>query len=406
VTSLSSLAVDSPLSYLVAVLVPALDALIFALPSESAVIALGVATAGSTDPRIGVLVGLAALGAFLGDNAAYLLGRRFGPVIANRVFGGDRGPARRAAVLRSLDRFGARLIVGCRFVPGGRTAVTVTCGLVGYPRRRFAWATACAGIGWAGYAFAIGRLGGKAFESRPWAALVLALGIALAVSVLIEVARRAWRWRGPPRLRPDRVLAAGQHAPASNAPAGRIPMTTAQPGPGACLAAAPLPAAILASAVTLTASAAGPEPGPATGGMLPGGLATPHWRRVLEARWQQRLGALTRLSLAYHDAADRLAGTHAGSDGAGARQLRRLLQQAVAARRALSDTEDALTRLSAGQYGRCEHCAAAIALARLRAEPEARYCSRCAGPAGDDSAAAPRGRGRGQAVPVSGGASP
>jgi membrane protein YqaA with SNARE-associated domain len=72
-------------------LVPALDAVFPPLPAETAVIALGVATAGSADPRIGVLAGLAALGAFLGGNAAYLLGRRFGPVIGRRVFGGERG---------------------------------------------------------------------------------------------------------------------------------------------------------------------------------------------------------------------------------------------------------------------------------------------------------------------------
>ena len=77
--ALTSLAVASPVSYLAAVAIPALDALIPLLPSETAVIALGAATAGSHDPRIAVLVALAACGAFLGDNLAYLVGRRFGP---------------------------------------------------------------------------------------------------------------------------------------------------------------------------------------------------------------------------------------------------------------------------------------------------------------------------------------
>src|SRR5215469_8160759 len=90
VTGLYALAVGSVVSYSVAVLVPALDALIPLLPSETVVIALGVATAGSTDPRIGVLVVLAAFGAFLGDNATYLLGRRFGPAVAGRFFAGER----------------------------------------------------------------------------------------------------------------------------------------------------------------------------------------------------------------------------------------------------------------------------------------------------------------------------
>jgi membrane-associated protein len=191
VSILPQLDVGSALSYLIAVLLPALDVLIPLLPSETAVITLGVATAGSADPRIGVLVGLAALGAFLGDNAAYLLGRRFGPVIGKRMFAGERGARRRAWAERSLNRYGARLIIVCRFIPGGRTAVTLTCGLVGYPRRSFVPATAFAGILWAGYAFFLGRLGGKAFEDRPWAGLLLAFGLALVITVLIEAARRA-----------------------------------------------------------------------------------------------------------------------------------------------------------------------------------------------------------------------
>jgi membrane protein DedA with SNARE-associated domain len=195
VTWLSQLDTGSALSYLVAVLLPALDALLPVLPSETAVIALGVATAGSADPRIGVLIGLAALGAFLGDNAAYLLGRRFGPAASRRLFAGERGARRQEWARRSLDRFGARIIIACRFIPGGRTAVTLSCGLMGYPRRRFVAATACAGAVWAGYAFFLGRLGGKAFEDRPWLGLLLALGVAVAASLLVEAGRRVMQSR-------------------------------------------------------------------------------------------------------------------------------------------------------------------------------------------------------------------
>jgi membrane protein DedA with SNARE-associated domain len=194
VTGLSHLGTSSLLSYVVAVLLPAFDALIPLLPSETAVIALGVATAGSADPRAAVLVALAACGAFLGDNAAYLLGRRFGPAAGRRVFAGERGGRRRAWAERSLHRFGARMIIGCRFIPGGRTAITLTCGLVGYSRRRFVVATAVAAVIWASYAFLIGRLGGKAFEDQPWLGLLLALGVTVVISAAIEAVRRAWAW--------------------------------------------------------------------------------------------------------------------------------------------------------------------------------------------------------------------
>ena len=189
-SALTSLQVGSPISYAIAIVIPALDAIIPVLPSETVIIALGVATAGSTDPRIGLLIACAAAGAFLGDNLSYLLGRRFGPAVERRFFSTGIGARRRAWAEHSLQRFGMQIIIVCRFIPGGRTAVTLSCGLIGYPRRRFITATAAAGIIWALYSFFLGRLGGKAFEGNPWAGFLIAFAAAIVVSGLIEAARR------------------------------------------------------------------------------------------------------------------------------------------------------------------------------------------------------------------------
>jgi len=194
---LQHLALSSPLSYLAAFLIPMLDAILPVLPSETIVIALGVSTAGSTDPRIALLVALAACGAFAGDNLCYFIGRRFGPLAERKVFAGEKGARRRAWATGALDRFGARLIIVCRFIPGGRTAVTLTCGMVGYQPRRFVAVTACAAVIWASYAFFLGRLGGQAFEDQPWLGLLLALGATLVLSAVAEVIRRGrLRWPG------------------------------------------------------------------------------------------------------------------------------------------------------------------------------------------------------------------
>jgi RNA polymerase-binding transcription factor DksA len=106
-------------------------------------------------------------------------------------------------------------------------------------------------------------------------------------------------------------------------------------------------------------------------------LILPAWRRLLESRWQERLGTVIRLSLAYHDAAETAGGGPFARDQAETRQVWQLMQETLAARRALRDTEEALARLSAGHYGRCEQCAADIHVARLAREPETRYCERC-----------------------------
>jgi membrane protein DedA with SNARE-associated domain len=196
-SALESLQVSSALSYLIALVIPALDAIFPVLPSETAIIALGTATAGSADPRIVLLVGCAAAGAFIGDNLCYLLGSRFGPAVQRRFFTTPKGMRARAWAERSLERFGMQLIVVCRFIPGGRTAVTLTCGFTGYPRRRFTIATAVAAVIWALYSFLIGRIGGRAFEDNLWAGLVVALSASIAITTVIEVVRRLWaRIRG------------------------------------------------------------------------------------------------------------------------------------------------------------------------------------------------------------------
>ena len=203
---LDTLQVDSVLSYLIALILPAFDAIIPVLPSETAVIALGVTTAGSSDPRIALLVACAAVGAFLGDNLCYLLGRRFGPAVQRRFFATPKGERTRAWAERSLERFGTQLIIVCRFIPGGRTAVTLTCGLVGYPRRRFVPATAVAAVIWALYAFLIGRIGGQAFQRNIWAGLAVAFGASIVISGLVELIRRLYgraRSRRAGQVEPD-----------------------------------------------------------------------------------------------------------------------------------------------------------------------------------------------------------
>jgi RNA polymerase-binding transcription factor DksA len=106
------------------------------------------------------------------------------------------------------------------------------------------------------------------------------------------------------------------------------------------------------------------------------GQSGPRWRVILEARWRVRLAELTELSLAYHAAA---ADASATLDRAADKPARQLLRRAVAARQRLADTEDALDRVAAGGFGRCEECGTHIAETLLVAMPEVRYCAGCAG---------------------------
>jgi len=104
----------------------------------------------------------------------------------------------------------------------------------------------------------------------------------------------------------------------------------------------------------------------------------PIWRALLEAQWRARLQDVTELSLAYHEAAAVTPAAPAGPPGE--RKLRQLLRRAIAARRALADTDEALGRLASGRYGLCEGCAAAIPAWLLTGTPDARFCPRCQPP--------------------------
>jgi membrane-associated protein len=171
-----------------------LDALIPVVPSETSVITAGV-VASAGDLSLPLVVAFAAGGAFAGDNAAYWIGHRFGRRINDRFFSSEKGRKRIAWAHRQVEERGGELIVIARFIPGGRTAVTLSAGTLGYPWRKFVVFDAVAGLSWGLYAALLGYFGGHAFEEAPWKGLLLALGLAFAVTGAIELVRWALKRR-------------------------------------------------------------------------------------------------------------------------------------------------------------------------------------------------------------------
>jgi membrane-associated protein len=178
----------SPWTYGFLFLISALDVIFPIVPSETSVIIAGV-LAGTGDLVIWLVIPAAAAGAILGDNIAYLIGRLAGDRIVERFFKGERRKRIDWAEGQVKER-GPYLIIVGRFIPGGRTAVTLACGLLEMPWRRFILFDVLAGIAWASYAALLGYFGGKTFEESPLKAFALAFFIALAVSGAIEV----YRW--------------------------------------------------------------------------------------------------------------------------------------------------------------------------------------------------------------------
>src|SRR5690606_4042800 len=105
-----------------------LDSVVPVVPSETTVIIGGVA-AGQGNQNLVLVILLGALGAFLGDNTAYEIGRRFSARIERRA---ERRPKTRQRLDWAHDQIrerGGPLLITARFIPGGRTALTLTSGI-------------------------------------------------------------------------------------------------------------------------------------------------------------------------------------------------------------------------------------------------------------------------------------
>lgn len=165
-----------------------LDSVLPVVPGETTVIAGGVA-AGAGNQTLALVILAGALGAFLGDNLAYAIGARFEPRVQAWAARKPNRSARLDAAGAQINKRGGLLLITARFIPGGRTVLTVSSGITRQPRLWFAAWVAVAGTIWATYAASLGYLFGQAFEDNHTAAFWLAFGTALGITLLVEVIR-------------------------------------------------------------------------------------------------------------------------------------------------------------------------------------------------------------------------
>jgi len=178
-------AAEQPWVYLLVLLLCTVDGFFPPVPSESVVVGLAslVITQGVPNPWLLMLV--AALGAFLGDNIAYGIGSGIG----TRRFRWMRRPRMQRAFAWAggeLEKRAASLILVARFIPIGRVAVNLTAGATGYSRRRFVLLTALSGVVWAGYSVAIGVVAGSWFEDNHLLGVVVAVAIAIVLGLIVD----------------------------------------------------------------------------------------------------------------------------------------------------------------------------------------------------------------------------
>lgn len=169
----------------VVVVLAALDGVFPPVPSESVLVALAAIGVSAHGPNLVLLVAAAGIGAVIGDNLTYTLGRRGCLDRVAGAFGHRFLTATRSAAASIADR-GAPAILAARYVPVGRVAVNLAGGMAAFPRGRFAVLTGVGGLLWAVYSVAIGAFVGRVIPGGPLAAAAVGVAVALALGVLVD----------------------------------------------------------------------------------------------------------------------------------------------------------------------------------------------------------------------------
>jgi membrane-associated protein len=169
----------------------------FFLPGDSLLFSAGVLSATSKDglhvPYVPALI-CAAVGALLGSQCGYLIGRRAGPTLLD----GAKHPKLRDSAARAtvqLERYGvAKALVLGRFIPVVRTVVNPLAGALNVPVRVFTFWQVLGGLVWTIGIMVTGHQVGDRIPSIDRYVLpAVALAVLLSViPVLLEV-RRARR---------------------------------------------------------------------------------------------------------------------------------------------------------------------------------------------------------------------
>ena len=179
---------SSPWFYVIIFVIAVFDSVLPIVPSETLVIIGGV-SAGSGSLSIVLVILCAAAGAFIGDNLSYFLGREASDWVIKRRTRTEKGAKQMTKIIEQIHDRGGMLLITARFIPGGRTLLTLSCGVTRQPHKWFVgWAVVAASV-WSLYASLLGFVGGKSFADNHTKAFLIAFAGAFGVTVLIEAIR-------------------------------------------------------------------------------------------------------------------------------------------------------------------------------------------------------------------------
>lgn len=167
------------------------------LPSELLLVLTGSFVAGHLLALPLVLI-LGALAGAAGDHTGFLVGRRFGPRVAQRACRRFPGAGRTVTlVTAAVQRFGALAVPLACFIPGVRNVVMLLAGGLGVRYRWFLIADAVGSTAWSTFYVRLGvSLGASWYETVGdrvgWRGLLALLAVLLLAVAAYLYRHRAW----------------------------------------------------------------------------------------------------------------------------------------------------------------------------------------------------------------------
>jgi len=176
--------ISSPWLYAIIFVLVAMDGFVPVAMSEAVIIGLGAISA-TGSPDLAVLAAAAVAGGVAGDRISYYVGGK----ASARIKNGKLAAAKVRAEQALLRQGGSAIVIG-RFIPYGRTAVTLTAGSVRLPMSPFYLGSVASNVLWAGYSIGLGRLGGVAFADSPVMAAAFGIALGFLLAGLHSAAKR------------------------------------------------------------------------------------------------------------------------------------------------------------------------------------------------------------------------
>lgn len=180
----------TPWAFVVLFVLIIIDAVFPAVPSESILISLSSVYIGERPVLLAALFATGYIACWLGDNLAFWVG--------GRSWMQNNPITRRPRIVRLLEwakkelfRHGSSIIIAGRFIPGGRIAIHVACGMVGFSARRFRGVTLISALAWTMYSVLIGTVAGAWFADNQVLGVVIAVILGMALGPVVDRVVRA-----------------------------------------------------------------------------------------------------------------------------------------------------------------------------------------------------------------------